>query len=200
MKLFKSREERRLERDLEVRRGMQLIRKNIRDLERNEQAYLEKAKRAYRLGSAEQVTFLKSTLRRTLQQRRTLERQLLNIETALQLKSQAEAHAQFARSMNAVSRAISDSFGATDFATTQRDFERALARAESLEQRMEIFLESSTDSLMSAGVSSSDDLPDAELDRWIAGEAQGDESDGEIDQLIQDGLADVERELGRSES
>lgn len=194
MRLFKSREERRLERDLEVRRGMQLIRKNIRDLERNEASYLEKAKRAYRMGSADQVVFLKSTLKRTLHHRRMLERQLLNIETALQVKGQAEAHSQFASSMNAVSKAIADSFGNTDLAATQRDFERAMAKAESLEQRMEIFLDTSAEALIDDSMGE-EGVSDSEIDRWISEGAQEDERDNALDRKISGGLEEVRREL-----
>ena len=46
MPLFKTREERRIEREIEVRKGINAIRANIRDLERNEKEYLAKAKRA----------------------------------------------------------------------------------------------------------------------------------------------------------
>ena len=89
MGLFKSRDERRIEREIEVRRGINLIRRNIRDLTRSEQDYIKKAQRSLQMGSQEQLKFLKQTIKRTAAQRRAMERQLLNIETAMQIKNQA---------------------------------------------------------------------------------------------------------------
>ena len=120
MRLFKSREEKRIEREIQIRKGINQIKKNIRDLERNEKEYVHKARRAVELGSGEQVEFLKKTLKRTAGQRRLMERQLLNIETAVQIKNQAEAHAGFAKAMNALARSIRESFGAADMARTQK--------------------------------------------------------------------------------
>ncbi|MEM7261592.1 MAG: hypothetical protein AAF488_06340 [Planctomycetota bacterium] len=197
MALFKTKEERRIERQIEVRKGINAIRRNIRDLEKNEAEYVEKAKRAAQLGSTEQLSFLKQTLKRTAGQRRIMERQLLNIETALQIKNQAEAHAQFASSMNAVSHAISDAFGSTDLTQTQQEFERAMAKAESLEQQMEVFLDMSSSSMFGYEGSGSDVVSDAEIDRMIDDEVMAEESRSELDASIVDGLDAVRRELGR---
>ena len=197
MALFKTKEERRIERQIEVRKGINAIRRNIRDLEKNEAEYIEKAKRAAQLGSTEQLSFLKQTLKRTAGQRRIMERQLLNIETALQIKNQAEAHAQFASSMNAVSHAIADAFGSTDLTQTQQEFERAMAKAESLEQQMEVFLDMSSSSMFGYEGAGSDVVSDAEIDRMIDDEVLAEESRSELDASIVDGLDAVRRELGR---
>ncbi len=197
MALFKTREERRIEREIEVRKGINAIRRNIRDLERNEASYLAKAKRAKQLGSAGQSEFLRQTLKRTAAQKRMMERQLLNIETAMQVKNQAEAHAQFASSMNAVSRAIGDAFGQTDVAATQREFERAMTKAESLEQQMEVFLDMSSSSMFGYEGAGDEIVSDAEIDRMIEDEVIEEESSGELDSAIADGLEAVRKELGR---
>lgn len=197
MALFKTKEERRIERQIEVRKGINGIRRNIRDLEKNEAQYIEKAKRAAQLGSTEQLAFLKQTLKRTAGQRRIMERQLLNIETALQIKNQAEAHAQFASSMNAVSHAIADAFGNTDLSQTQQEFERAMAKAESLEQQMEVFLDMSSSSMFGYEGSGNDVVSDAEIDRMIDDEVLAEESRSELDESIVEGLDAVRRELGR---
>jgi len=197
MPLFKTRQERKIERQIAARKGINSIRRNIRDLERNEAAYLVKAKRARQLGSESQSEFLRQALKRTAAQRRVMERQLLNIETALQIKNQAEAHAQFASSMNAVSRAIGDAFGQTDLTSTQREFERAMTKAESLEQQMEVFLDMSSNSMFGYEGSSEDIVSDAEIDRMIEDEVLEDESSSELDSTIASGIDAVRKELGR---
>ena len=59
MGLFKSKDERRIERDLEIRKGLAGIKRNIKQLEKHEREYLKKAQRAKRINSSEQLGFLK---------------------------------------------------------------------------------------------------------------------------------------------
>ncbi len=196
MGLFKSDAERRMERDLEIRKGIASVKRSIRDLERNEKDYTKKAKRARQLGSNDQFAFLKTTLKRTMSQRRMLERQLLNIETAYQIKNQAEAHAQFAKSMNAVSSSIAETFGATDLAETQKDFEMALMKAETMEQQMEIFLDSVSANMGVEATSSEELVTDEEISAMVDEELVHDEGEP-LDAEIAEGLEEIERELGK---
>ena len=195
MSLFKSKAERKIERDIQVRQGIAQVRKQLKDLEKNEKQYLEKARRARRIASGEQLGFLKKAIRQTMAQRMLLERQMLAIETAVQMKNQAESYAAFAKSLNAVSRAIGEVFGSVDLAKMQKDFEIAIAKAETMEQRMDIFLEMTGESFM-AGEKAEDEgiITDEELDRLIeAGEAKP-----VMDAEIAKGLKDIEKELGAS--
>lgn len=197
MGLFKSREERRIEREIEIRKGVNTIKRNIRDLERNEADYLKKARRALQMGSKDQVNFLKQTIKRTAAQRKMMERQLLNIETALQIKNQTEAHAQFADSMRAVSMSIGDMFGATDLVETAKEFEKSMAKAQTMEEQMDLFLDLSTSAMGYEPTSSDELVSDDEIDRLIEDEVVEAESKSELDQSIADGLADVRKELGK---
>lgn len=199
MGLFKSREERRLEREVEVRKGINLIKRNIRDLSRNEKEYLKKARRAQEIGSPEQLEFLKKTLKHTASQRRLMERQLLNIETAAQIKNQAEAHAGFAKAMNAISRSISEMFGSTDMTRTQRDFEMAMSKAQSLEERMELFLDMSSQSMFGYEPSGEEIVTDDEVDRMIAGTAEAGKTPA-LDAEVDRGIQEIRRELGKEKA
>jgi hypothetical protein len=195
MGLFKSKEERRIERDMEVRKGLAGMKRQIKALEKHEKDYLVKARRAKSLGDEGQLNFLKGTLRRTAAQKRMLERQMLSLETAQQLKNQAEIHAQFAKSMNAVSNAISDAFGATDLNKTQKDFEKAVARAENMEQRMDLLLDMGEEMFSGEPVGAGDIITDEELDTLIEGgppEKEGSAFDAEI----ADRLKKLDKELG----
>ncbi len=199
MGLFKSREERRIERNLEVRKGVNAIRRNIANLERNELDYLKKAKRAKSLGSGAQLNFLKQTLKKTMSQRILMERQLLNIETALQIKDQAEAHAQFAKSMNAISTTIGEMFAQTDLAKTQVEFEKAMQKAQTMEEQMELFLDLSAHSMFGAeSAAASEIVSDADIDRMISEEVAHDET-AKVDEAISSGIKEIQEELGREE-
>ncbi|MBI5365794.1 MAG: hypothetical protein HZA54_02055 [Planctomycetes bacterium] len=201
MGLFKSREERRIERDLEVRKGLNSIRRSIKDLERHQQNYVEKAKRAKQINDAGQLDFIKKALRKTAAQRRLRERQLLSVETAIQMKSQVESDAEFAKAMLAVSTSIAELYGATDLTRTQKEFERAMAQAASLQERVEIFLDTTADSALAGDADALEaGISDADIDRMIDEEVVHDESAPVVDEAIRKGLREISEELGREEN
>ena len=47
--MFKSKEEKRIERDIEVRKGVNSLKRNIRDLAKHELSYIFKAKKARKI-------------------------------------------------------------------------------------------------------------------------------------------------------
>ncbi|MCX7020602.1 MAG: hypothetical protein NTY46_16755, partial [Candidatus Sumerlaeota bacterium] len=196
MGLFKSREERRIERDIQVRQGVASVKRQIANQTKNEKEYLVKARRAKQMGSMDQAVLLRQTLKRTIASRIQMERQLLAIETAAQMKNQAESYSAFAKSMTAVSRSIAEVFGATDLARTQQEFERAMAQAQSMEQRMAVFLDMTNETMGSMEIAGGEELVnDAELDRMISAEAAQEERG--MDDDIARGLKEIERELSK---
>jgi len=199
MGLFKSKEERKLERDMEIRKGINELKRNVRSLEKHEKEYIKKAKRAKSIGAGDQLEFIKRTIKQTAAQRRALERQLLAIETAAQRKNQMEAHGQFARSLAAVSKSIAEVFGDVNFADTQKNFEKAMAQAETFEQQVDVFLEASQETMFNESAYSEDLVSDDEIDRLIDTELAHDESKA-VDGEIEKGLGEIERELRQKES
>ena len=168
MGIFKSREERRLQRDMEIKKGIQRIKRQLLDLGKNEEEWLDKARRAQRMGANDQLMFIRKSLKATATQRRAIERQLLTIEAAFQMKNQAETYATFAESMGVVSRSINEVYKATDLEKTQRNFEQAMAQAQTMSQRMDLFLDMSKDTLFSGETASGEELvSDAEIDQMI---------------------------------
>lgn len=197
MGLFKSREERRLERTMQVKRALSQLRRQIKDSERYELAYVDKAKRAKKLGWGNQYEFLKKAIKKTANVKVRLERQLLALESASQIKEQTESHAQFAGAMNALSKSISEAFGVTDMAKTQVNFEKAMAQASSIEERMDTFLEMTSESMFGYEGSSEGELvTDADIDKMLQSEVTHEEQGTEDVDLDAD-IASVERELDR---
>jgi hypothetical protein len=188
--LFKSQAERKSERDIKIRTGLAKIKRQLKALDRSAQGYLDKARRARERGDEGNLTLIKSALQRTLTQRKLIERQLLTLETALQIKEQAEAHAQFASSMKELSRSIAQAFSQVDLGSTLGDFERAMQQAESLEQRMDIFLDMSEHTLESGG---HDAVSNDDIDALIDAVSQPQRP---LQRNLGDELADIERELG----
>jgi hypothetical protein len=198
MGMFKSKEEKRIERDIEVRKGVNSLKRNIRDLAKHEFSYIAKAKKARKIGDQSQYEFLKRQLKKTAGQRRMRERQLLSIETAVQIKNQAESDADFAKSMGAVAKAVSEVYGSVDFAKTQKNFEKAMMQADTLQQQMEIFLEMTQEHVMSGEVEGEDQVvSDAEIDKMLDEEVVHDEEGTSVDKDIEKGLKDIQDELDR---
>jgi len=193
MSIFKSREQKRIEREIEIKKGINTVKRNIRKLEKNQREYISKARRAKRLSFDDQLAFLKETIKKTAAQGRMLERQLLNIETAMQIKNQAEAHAQFAKSMQALSKTISTLFGATDLEKTQKDFERAIAQAKTMEERMEILLDMSGEAFFEGEDVPEDVISESDIDRLIEEEALAEEDN--LDKKIKESLGEIASEL-----
>ena len=197
MGIFKSKEEKRIERDIEVRKGVNSLKRNIRDLAKHEISYIEKAKKAKKIGDKDQYDFLKRQLKKTAAQRRVRERQMLSIETAVQIKNQAESDADFAKSMGSVAKAVSEVYGSVDFAKTQKNFEKAMMQAETLQQQMEIFLEMTQEHVMAGEVEGENEVvSDAEIDKMLGDEVVREEG-GTVDHEIEKGLKDIQDELDR---
>lgn len=199
MGLFKSRDEKRIERDIEIRKGVNALRRNIKELSKHERSYVDKAKRAKRIADKQQYEFLKRQLKKTAAQKRLRERQLLSIETAVQIKSQAESDADFARSMGAVAKSIAEAYGSVDLVKTQKNFEKALYQAESLQQQMEVFIEATQEHVMTGDVEGEEDvISDAEIDRMLNEEVEREEGES-IDKEIERGLKDIQDELDKEQ-
>jgi hypothetical protein len=87
-------------------------------------------------------------------------------------------------------------FGEMDLTRTQAQWEKAVAQAGSMEERMEIFLDSMEQSAISGGVSSTREelVSDAEIDRMIEADVlAGEKAElGKLDELE----SEISRELG----
>jgi len=72
-----------------------------------------------------------------------------------------------------------------------------MLRAQTMEERADLFLESSSSSLFGYEGTTDDLVTDEEIDRMIEDEVVAEESRSELDEAIDEGLAAVRKELGR---
>ncbi len=184
MGLFKSPEERRIERDIKIRQGIRRIEKSIREQGKFTDEFIKNAQQAKRIGDNQQYDFIRNSLKKTAAIKKMLERQLLTVKNALLIKRQAEASADFSKSMGMMAAEIGRLFGETDLLKTQADWEKAMAQSQSMEERMGMFLDgvedmASQDIEMSAADSA---ISNEEIDRMIDAEAEA-EHQKELDKL-----------------
>ncbi len=174
MGLFKSKDERRIEREMKIRGGMRAIERSIRQQEKFADDFLTNARRAKQIGDEGQYQFIRNALKKTAAVKKMLERQLLAIRSAMLIQQQAAASQQFAESMAVMAREISRTFSEMDLTKTQAQWEQAVAQAGSMEERMEVFLDSMEQSAMSGASMTSgtrgDLVTDDEIDRMINAE------------------------------
>src|SRR4051794_22465448 len=149
MGLFKSKDERRVDREMKIRSGMRAIERSIRQQEKFAEDFIKNAQHAKKIGDQGQYLFIRNALKKTATVKKMLERQLLAIKNAMLIQQQAAASQEFAESMNLMAKEISRTFGEMDLTKTQAQWERAVVQAGSMEERMEIFLDSMEQSALS---------------------------------------------------
>lgn len=173
MGLFKSADERRLERDIKIRQGIRRIEKAISEQNKFTEEFVKNARNAKQIGDNAQYQFIRNSLKKTATIKKLLERQLLAVKNALLIKRQAEATADFAGAMNMMASEVQKLYGVTDLAKTQVQWEKAMAQSQSMEERMQMFLDS-IEQGAAADVSAApvEAISDEEIDRMITAEEQ----------------------------
>lgn len=173
MGLFKSKEERRLERDMKIRQGIRRIEKSIAEQNKFSDEFVKNARHARQIGDMAQYQFIRNSLKKTATIKKLLERQLLAVKNALLIKRQAEASADFASAMNLMASEVAKLYGETNLAQTQLQWEKAMSQSQSMEERMQMFLDS-IEQGAAADISAqpAEAISDEEIDRLITAEEQ----------------------------
>ncbi len=198
MGLFKSKDERRIEREMKVRAGIRGIERSIRQQEKFAEDFIKNAQHAQKIGDKNQYLFIRNALKRTATVKKMLERQLLAIKNAMLIQQQAQASEQFAESMHVMAREIGRIFGDMDLTKTQAQWERAVSQASTMEERMDVFLESMEQSAAAGAAgptsSSGEIVSDDEIDRMIHADVLAAEKAelGKLDELE----SEIAKELG----
>ena len=172
MALFKSKDERRLERDIKIRQGIRRIEKAIAEQNKFTDEFVKNARHARQIGDDASYRFIRNSLKKTATIKKLLERQCLAVKNALLIKRQAEASADFAGAMKTMAAEVSRLYGDTDLLKTQMDWEKALAQSQSMEERMTMFLESIETGAAVDVAQASEAITEDEIDRMIAAEEQ----------------------------
>lgn len=172
MALFKSNEERRIEREMKIRQGIRRIEKAIREQGKFADEFVANAQRARSIGDDQQYQFIRNSLKKTMTVRKILERQLLSVKNALLIKRQAEASADFTNAMGLMAKEIGKLFGETDLVKTQADWEKAMVQSQTMEERMNMFLDTVEDvAAQDVATGASSQVSDDEIDRLIDAES-----------------------------
>ena len=173
MGLFKSKEERRIERDIKIRQGIRRIQKSISEQNKFQDEFVKNARHAKQIGDMASYQFIRNSLKKTATIKKLLERQHLAVKNALLIKRQAEAAADFAGAMSIMAQEIGRLYGEADLTKTQMDWEKAMAQSQTMGERMDMFLDGIEDTAASdVSETSVEAISDEEIDRMIEAEEQ----------------------------
>ena len=194
MKLFKSQQEKEMERRMQVRQGRRKVERHIKTQKKQVQRYWELAKRAYNLGNRDMLLKLANLISKTRQDIKRWEERLLYFDMIEAMRDQALAGAEFAKAFQAMSQTILASADPSVLNSIQIELEKSMMVADELEDRLEDF-QSSMDDMLEA-TSSEDKAELAEILRIIQSEAEK-EPQEELDPEIQALEKQIEDLLGK---
>ena len=192
MGLFKSRRQRELESEIQIRQSKARIQRFIQNARKVQQRYWNLGKQALRLGDREQFLQLAGALTRAREQANQWERYLLQLETLSVRREEVAATGEFIKGISAVTSSILRGANPEQIAAMQLKMEQALVKAEALEELMSVAMESSAGSVFASG-----DLDEKKLEELagqMTSEAQSEES-AAYDQRIASGLKKIEEEM-----
>lgn len=195
MGIFKSREEKEMERSIRLKQFLTKIRREIIECDRRIKTYIDFAKRAKQTGDGQSFATAKSGLKQTMVAKRLRERQLLHLQIAMTVKDQAAADVNFARAMKEVATAIQELVQSVNMTQIQMQYEKSMAQSEALKDQMESFIDTASDTVRERDAQTEAVVKDEEIDRLIEEEAAKSEAE-KLDAEIDKGLKDIERQLG----
>lgn len=139
--IFKSKQQKELERNIVIQKTLVLYRQQIKKLELHERGYSEKAIRAKKTDDRPNFQRLCGMVAQTINERRGLESQLLCFETMLQTRDKVRLIGEFANGMKAMMKSIRESWGVMDATEILTDVEKAVSTSVQMESAMNIILE-----------------------------------------------------------
>ena len=197
--LFKSRQQRQLERDMAIQNVVDLHKRRIRDLNKHERGYCEKAIRAKRQGDKVNYEKLARMLVQSINERRRVESALLTFEALVQTKDKIESYGQFAKGLQAATRSISAVFKNVDLSKTVTELNMAMARAKQMDRTMTMVLDRVSDSAIVGEYEGDEEAVDIQqIDSMLAERAQIEE--GQVDGKIDEMLSQIENQLKKEKA
>ncbi len=191
MGLFKSKQEKEIEKKMLVKRTINAMNKQINTLEEQKKAMIEKAKIAKKNGLEAQYNLALTGYKMTLLQQRRAQEMLLNFEITSQMKDMTMMTKEFLGGMSVLSKEMAKLADEKEFIEVQKQFEVAMGKAEHQAEQMDMFMETSQDSFRSAS-GSTDSIDDTEIKDLIDKQVG---LDTDSDDAIEKELASLRKKL-----
>lgn len=196
MALFKSKQQKEIEKKMLIKRTINSMNKQINRLEDQKRVFIEAAKRAKQKDLDAQFNLALSGYKMTVQQQRRAQEMLLNFEITAQMKDVTMMTSEFLRGMSDISKEMTKLADAKEFAKIQAQFEEAMMAVETQTDQMDNFMEMSQETFYNQGIDKSGkQMSDSELEKFIMEQASQDEFSSEnIDKEMEEIRKKIEQE------
>lgn len=179
MALFKSKQQKEIEKKMLIKRTINTMNKQINRLEDQKQVFIDAAKKAKLKGLDAQFNLALSGYKMTVQQQKRAQEMLLNFEITAQMKDVTMMTSEFLRGMSDISKEMTKLADAKEFAKIQAQFEAAMLAVETQTDQMDNFMEMSQETFYNAGKDKSGKMSDEEIEKFIMEQASQDELSSE---------------------
>lgn len=198
--LFQTEEEKRadreLERDVQIRMGKSRVRRHINHQAEMVQKLTLLAKRSLSLNDEGRFRQVGKQLIWTRSDIKRWERYLLSLEILETRRDQMKASVDLLQSVKSMSESMVDLVGVENVGELQRNLEEGLAKASSMEQRLDVMMEVMDETLSGDLQVSESDL--GELESNLTGQIAHQEA-ASYDHEIEEGLRQIRKELEKGE-
>lgn len=180
MGLFKSKQQKEIEKKMLVKRTINTMNKQINRLEEQKKVFVDAAKRAKDKDLEAQYRLALSGYKMTVQQQKRAQEMLLNFEITAQMKDVTMMTSEFLRGMSAISKEMTKLADAKEFAKIQAQFEEAMVAVETQTDQMDNFMEMSQETFYNQGRDKDGkQMTDEEFEKFIMEQVGQDELSSE---------------------
>ena len=184
MGLFKTKQEKEIEKKMLVKKTINQMNKQISKLEDQKKVYISAAKRAKKLGLMNQYNLAVTGLKMTMAQQKRAQEMLLNFEITSQMKDMTVMTHEFLGGLSLLSKEMTKLTNSKDFAKVQQQFEAAMEGVQTQTEQMDIYLDMS-EGEFNAHTGDTNAISDDEINSLIDQELAIDEvSDDDIDKQL----------------
>lgn len=180
MRLFKSKQQKEIEKKMLVKRTINTMNKQISRLEDQKRVFVDAAKRAKEKDLEAQYQLALSGYKMTVQQQKRAQEMLLNFEITAQMKDVTMMTSEFLRGMSVISKEMTKLADAKEFAKIQAQFEEAMVAVETQTDQMDNFMEMSQETFYNQGLDKNGkQMSDEEFEKFIMEQVGQDELSNE---------------------
>ena len=196
MGLFRTKQQKEIQKKMLVKRTVNSMNKQIARLEEQKKVFIDAAKRAKEKNLDAQFNLALSGYRMTTQQQKRAQEMLLNFEITAQMRDVTMMTTEFLRGMSVISKEMSKLADAKEFEKIQAQFEEAITAVETQTEQIDSFMELSQESFASAGkAKDGKDITADDFEKFITEASSKDEaSNDDIDKEIEELKKKIDRE------
>ena len=189
MGLFRTKQQKEIQKKMLVKRTVNSMNKQIARLEEQKKVFIDAAKRAKEKNLDAQFNLALSGYRMTVQQQKRAQEMLLNFEITAQMRDVTMMTTEFLKGMSVISKEMSKLADAKEFEKIQAQFEEAITAVETQTEQIDSFMEISQESFASAGkAKDGKDINAGDFEKFImeassSEQASNEDIDKEIEEL-----------------